>query len=190
MKPQAREAAPLSRWALSQRGKDSELVRMYGAEHAEELGPLGWVFRAVENIPRDAPSLGQWQRFERGLRERLALLPPPPTQLAAFVPLAFIPKIHTPELNQVVGDLVWKATAVAAVTTVVTFHLVSTGALQDLRARLPQRDDASFSVAAIQPTASSLRAHFDLTRSILETPGATTTGSPTEARPPVTNVHG
>lgn len=124
-------ASRLAEWALSEAGNASELERAYGREHAEELGSLGWLFRAIESEVRQIPSLGLWQRFERDLRLRLQLLPPPRSAMASILPPLFILPMVPSEVKTAVGASVWKAAAVASATATLSLHLAHEGV--DLR---------------------------------------------------------
>lgn len=124
----------LAGWALGQAQGNSELERLYGSEHAGELGPLGWVFRAVESEPVIEPTLGMWQRFETELRERLMLLPPPRRSFGAagIVPFILFPGMDAQAMKAAVGDLVWKSAVAAAATATLTFHIFHSDALSDI----------------------------------------------------------
>ena len=124
----------LADWALGQHGTEGELERLFGQEHAAELGPLGWIFRAIELEPVAVPTLGRWQQFERELRQRLDLLPPPRAALSGLAPpVLFLPAIDPAAMRAAVGELTWKTALVVATTTTVPFQLISSGMVEDLR---------------------------------------------------------
>jgi hypothetical protein len=127
----------LTAWALGQRGPAAELERLYGPEHAEELGPMAWLFRAVEAAPVEEPSLGRWQRWESELRARLTLLPPPRHGFATLLPpLLLLPVAQPAAVKAAVGDIFWKSATVAAATTALTAQVITSGALRHLEAEM------------------------------------------------------
>lgn len=137
----------LTGWAMGQRGPAGELERLYGREHAAELGPLGWLFRAIEMEPLAEPSLGRWQRWESDLRVRLALVPPPRAAFSGFLPPIGLLALVGPTGAQAA---VWRAAATAATATVITAHVVTSGALENVLAEIARRP-APVAVVAEEP---------------------------------------
>ncbi len=164
----------LAQWALRQResAPDATLERLYGAEHAAELGPLGWLFRAVEDLPAEEPTLGRWQQWERDLCARLALLPPPRAAFSGFLPpLLLAPGIQPAELKALAGDLIWKSATITAAATVLTAHMISSGALDDLRRTAADTVDAAVVETPFEPTGHVVLDRLRLTEAALQPGG-------------------
>jgi len=162
-------------WALSRTDNRGELKRAYGKEHAAELGSLGWLFLAIEAEPCVEPNLGRWQRFERELAQRLALLPPPTARFSALLPPLFIlPAITAADAKAGVAGLVWKSAATAAVTTTVTLHLLSSGAVANALDEFTTSQSPSPVVTEeISITGNPILDHIHRNAAFLQSPSAT-----------------
>jgi len=172
----------LTQWAHRERTHSAELETIYGEEHVEEIGPLAWVFRAIESKPIELPTLGRWQKWERRLREQLALLPPPNLTLASFLaPLAILPAAQPAQIKAAVGGVIWKSSAIAAATSVITAHVVTSGALSDLDQMRPVTDAAAVTTGEVQPTGNPLLDHLRLTEAMLESNDPTVALNPNQA---------
>ena len=141
----------LTRWALDESVASSDLEQVFGPEHAEELGALGWLFRAIENRPHEEPSLGAWQRFEKELRQRLRLLPPPPRlHGAALLPLILLPSAMPADARAAAGDLTCKCAADAAVTMAISAQIITSDLLDQIR-----RNEAALTLGDVDMTSMS-----------------------------------
>ena len=161
----------LTRWALDESVPQSELERMYGRDHSEELGALGWLFRAIECRPHEEPSLGLWQRFESELRERLRLLPPPrPHHAMVIAPLVLLPSALTGEARAALTELACKAAAVTAATAAISAQIVMSGVLDNLdhRALFEGSADVPAVNADITLTGNVFLDHMERNRVALE----------------------
>lgn len=157
----------LARWALSEAGALRDLERQFGREHAEELGSLGWLFRAIESEPRQEPSLGLWQRFERELRLRLQLLPPPRASMAVLLPPLFILPMVPGEVKAAVGVSIWKAAAMTSATAALSMSLLQGGAALRGSAQ-PPAPSAPCAAVEYRPTGNAVLDHVQRNRIALE----------------------